>query len=159
MSFKKLEIYPPNPSTTRGTPTKLSSSKDKVIYASGRTVIVRSFRSPAWSRELMHCCAFHSYAILRSRLLHVSTHTNSRLIWIFLRLEPCAQRCVLGPHTECDSRANLAVWVLLRVCGCDWERYTLGLFRAYFLILSFVCFFLSQCLGCCWRGSDAERRV
>ena len=41
MSFKRLEIYPPNPSTARGASTKLSSSKDKVIYASGRSVVVR----------------------------------------------------------------------------------------------------------------------
>jgi len=42
MSFKKAHIYPPNPVTTRGQSIKLSSSKDKLIYTSGRTVIVRS---------------------------------------------------------------------------------------------------------------------
>jgi len=43
MSFKKTGIFPPNPVTTRGTPTKLSSTKDKVVYASGKTVIVRFY--------------------------------------------------------------------------------------------------------------------
>ena len=41
MSFKRTGIFPPNPVTARGTPTKLSATKDKVVYATGKTVIVR----------------------------------------------------------------------------------------------------------------------
>ncbi|KXN81676.1 hypothetical protein AN958_03923 [Leucoagaricus sp. SymC.cos] len=39
MSFKPSGLFPSNPVTTRGTATKISSFKDKVIYTSGRTVI------------------------------------------------------------------------------------------------------------------------
>ncbi|KAF9530217.1 WD40-repeat-containing domain protein [Crepidotus variabilis] len=46
MSFKKLEIFPTNPTTTRGESTKLSSSKDKIVYASGRTVVIRDLKNP-----------------------------------------------------------------------------------------------------------------
>jgi hypothetical protein len=63
MSFKKLEIYPANPSTTRGSSTKLSSSKDRVIYASGKTVIVRI--DPRSDHDT-HAFALFSYAISRS---------------------------------------------------------------------------------------------
>lgn len=40
MSFTKGVLYPCNPATTRGESTKLSSSKDKVVYTNGRAVIV-----------------------------------------------------------------------------------------------------------------------
>ncbi|PPQ78614.1 hypothetical protein CVT25_010578 [Psilocybe cyanescens] len=40
MSFKKSGLYPPNPVTTRGVSTKLSSGKDKIVYTSGRTVLI-----------------------------------------------------------------------------------------------------------------------
>jgi len=40
MSCKKLAVYPPNPSTTRGVSTKLSASKDKIVYTNGKSVIV-----------------------------------------------------------------------------------------------------------------------
>ncbi len=41
MSYKKVEIIPVNPATTRGIATKLSASKDKIVYTNGRTVVVR----------------------------------------------------------------------------------------------------------------------
>lgn len=44
MSFKKAEIFPANPITARGVSTKLSSSKDRVIYTNGKSVIVRTTR-------------------------------------------------------------------------------------------------------------------
>ncbi|CAA7264403.1 unnamed protein product [Cyclocybe aegerita] len=47
MSFKKAEIYPPNPVTARGVSTKLSSSKGKIVYTSGRTVIIRDLKNPS----------------------------------------------------------------------------------------------------------------
>lgn len=40
MSYKKAGLYPPNPVTARGVSTKLSSAKDKIVYTSGRTVLV-----------------------------------------------------------------------------------------------------------------------
>jgi len=40
MSFTKSAIYPANPNTVRGASTKLSSSKDKIVYANGKTIIV-----------------------------------------------------------------------------------------------------------------------
>ncbi|KAF6764248.1 WD-repeat-containing protein [Ephemerocybe angulata] len=47
MSYKKSFLFPANPTTARGSSTKLSSNKDKVVYASGKTVIVRDLKSPA----------------------------------------------------------------------------------------------------------------
>lgn len=41
MSFKKSGLFAPNPATTRGSSTKLSASKDKVVYTNGKSVIVR----------------------------------------------------------------------------------------------------------------------
>ncbi|KAF8182076.1 WD40-repeat-containing domain protein [Pholiota molesta] len=46
MSYKKAGLYPPNPVTTRGASTKLSSGKDKVVYTSGRTVLIRDLKNP-----------------------------------------------------------------------------------------------------------------
>ena len=42
MSSQRIRVYPPNPSTTRGTSTKLGSHGDKVIYANGKSIVVRS---------------------------------------------------------------------------------------------------------------------
>ncbi|KAI0356078.1 WD40 repeat-like protein [Trametes cingulata] len=47
MSFTKGVLYPCNPATTRGEPTKLSSSKDKVVYTNGRSVIVKLVQDAA----------------------------------------------------------------------------------------------------------------
>lgn len=41
MSFKKRDLFPCNPGTVRGEATRISSSKDKIAYTNGRTVIVR----------------------------------------------------------------------------------------------------------------------
>ncbi|TFK88146.1 WD40 repeat-like protein [Polyporus arcularius HHB13444] len=49
MSFKKGVLYPCNPATTRGEPTKISSSKDKVVYTNGRSVIIRDLKDPGAS--------------------------------------------------------------------------------------------------------------
>ncbi|KAF9477791.1 WD40 repeat-like protein [Pholiota conissans] len=46
MSYKKTGLYPPNPVTARGASTKLSSGKDKVVYTSGRTVLIRDLKNP-----------------------------------------------------------------------------------------------------------------
>ncbi|KIM46699.1 hypothetical protein M413DRAFT_440287 [Hebeloma cylindrosporum] len=46
MSYKKAGLYPPNPVTARGASTKLSSGKDKVVYTSGRTVLIRDLKNP-----------------------------------------------------------------------------------------------------------------
>ncbi|TBU43911.1 WD40 repeat-like protein [Dichomitus squalens] len=49
MSFKKGALYPANPATARGQPTKLSSSKDKIVYTNGRSVFIRDLSDPAVS--------------------------------------------------------------------------------------------------------------
>ncbi|KAF4618556.1 hypothetical protein D9613_010054 [Agrocybe pediades] len=49
MSYKKAGLYPPNPVTARGEYTKLSSLKDKIVYASGRTVVIRNLKNPELS--------------------------------------------------------------------------------------------------------------
>lgn len=47
MSFKRGIIYPANPIATRGSATKLSSSGSKLVYANGRTIIIRDLLDPA----------------------------------------------------------------------------------------------------------------
>ncbi|EMD35482.1 hypothetical protein CERSUDRAFT_116228 [Gelatoporia subvermispora B] len=47
MSFKKGVLYPCNPATARGEPTRLSASKDKITYTNGRTVIIRDLKDSA----------------------------------------------------------------------------------------------------------------
>ncbi|CCO29342.1 Anucleate primary sterigmata protein A [Rhizoctonia solani AG-1 IB] len=42
------KIYPCNPSTTRGSSTKLSSSGDKIVYTNGRSVVIRDLNTPAF---------------------------------------------------------------------------------------------------------------
>ncbi|KAF5310738.1 hypothetical protein D9619_007892 [Psilocybe cf. subviscida] len=46
MSYKRAGLYPPNPVTARGVSTKLSSAKDKIVYTSGRTVLIRDLKNP-----------------------------------------------------------------------------------------------------------------
>ncbi|KAH7100572.1 WD40 repeat-like protein [Auriculariales sp. MPI-PUGE-AT-0066] len=46
MSFTKVATYPCLPATTRGESTKLSASGDKVLYANGRTVVIRDLATP-----------------------------------------------------------------------------------------------------------------
>jgi hypothetical protein len=57
MSFKLSGLFPSNPVTTRGASTKISSFKDKVVYANGKTVIVSLTGSCSLfhPNALMHC--------------------------------------------------------------------------------------------------------
>lgn len=47
MSSKLSGVFPSNPVTTRGASTKISSFKDKVVYTSGKTVIIRDLSKPS----------------------------------------------------------------------------------------------------------------
>lgn len=49
MSSKRIALYPCSPNTVRGTSTKISASKDKVVYANGKTVIIRDLKNAASS--------------------------------------------------------------------------------------------------------------
>ncbi|KAK1234193.1 WD40 repeat-like protein [Marasmius sp. AFHP31] len=49
MSFKRSDLYPPNPITERGKYTKLSASKNKVVYANGKSIIIRDLTNPSAS--------------------------------------------------------------------------------------------------------------
>ncbi|KAF8652390.1 hypothetical protein AX16_004418 [Volvariella volvacea WC 439] len=46
MSFKRTAVIAPNPVTARGEATKISSSKDKLVYTNGRVVIIRDLNNP-----------------------------------------------------------------------------------------------------------------
>ncbi|KAJ3840032.1 WD40 repeat-like protein [Lentinula raphanica] len=46
MSFKQSALYPSNPVTERGVATKLSASKDRILYANGKTVVIRDLKNP-----------------------------------------------------------------------------------------------------------------
>ncbi len=43
MSFTKVALYPANPTTVRGVYTRLSASKEKIVYTNGKTVFVSTF--------------------------------------------------------------------------------------------------------------------
>ncbi|KIK68693.1 hypothetical protein GYMLUDRAFT_36180 [Collybiopsis luxurians FD-317 M1] len=49
MSFKQSALFPSNPVTERGVATKLSASKDKVVYGNGKTVVIRDLKNPKLS--------------------------------------------------------------------------------------------------------------
>ncbi|KAF8921185.1 WD40 repeat-like protein [Mucidula mucida] len=49
MSYKQTSLFPANPATARGVSTKLSSSKDKVVYTNGKAVIIRDLNNPSQS--------------------------------------------------------------------------------------------------------------
>ncbi|KAF9010086.1 WD40 repeat-like protein [Cyathus striatus] len=44
MSFKNIALYPPNPNSARGVSTKLATSKDKLVYATGKAIIIRDLK-------------------------------------------------------------------------------------------------------------------
>ncbi|TFY60252.1 hypothetical protein EVG20_g7485 [Dentipellis fragilis] len=47
MSFTKAVVYPGNPATERGMSTKLSASKEKIVYTNGKAVFIRDINDPA----------------------------------------------------------------------------------------------------------------
>ncbi|KLO12889.1 WD40 repeat-like protein [Schizopora paradoxa] len=56
-------LRPCNPSTERGSSTKLSTSKDKLIYCNGRAVIIRDLKDPANAK----CYSGHSKPVSVAR--------------------------------------------------------------------------------------------
>ena len=52
MSFTRVAIYAASPSTTRGQSTKLSASKEKIVYTNGRTVFVSCETFPSLLSKL-----------------------------------------------------------------------------------------------------------
>ncbi|KAJ7031946.1 WD40-repeat-containing domain protein [Mycena alexandri] len=46
MSFKPTALFPPTPTTARGTSTKLGAHKDKIVYTNGKAVIIRDLNNP-----------------------------------------------------------------------------------------------------------------
>ncbi|KAH9941649.1 WD40 repeat-like protein [Epithele typhae] len=86
MSFKKGLLYPCAPVTTRGEPTKLSSSKDKIVYTNGRTVIVRDLK------DVASCIAYSG---------HVHNATAARI-------SPTGFYCASG-----DASGNVRIWDLV----------------------------------------------
>ncbi|KAK7462716.1 WD40 repeat-like protein [Stygiomarasmius scandens] len=49
MSFKQTIAFPANPNTARGASTKLSASKGKIVYANGKSIIIRNLENPSLS--------------------------------------------------------------------------------------------------------------
>ncbi|KAJ7666038.1 WD40 repeat-like protein [Mycena polygramma] len=47
MSFKQTSLFPPTPATARGSSTKLSANKDKIVYTNGKSVIIRDLNNPS----------------------------------------------------------------------------------------------------------------
>jgi len=46
MSFARVALYPANPTTVRGAYTKLSASKEKIVFTNGKTVFIRDIANP-----------------------------------------------------------------------------------------------------------------
>ncbi|KAF9517484.1 hypothetical protein BS47DRAFT_1339315 [Hydnum rufescens UP504] len=86
MSFKQERLFPCSPGTERGSSTKLSSSGDKIVYTSGRTVIIR---------DLNHPLLTSSYAG------HVKNATVARI-------SPSGYYCA-----SADDSGNVRVWDLV----------------------------------------------
>ncbi|KIY61197.1 WD40 repeat-like protein [Cylindrobasidium torrendii FP15055 ss-10] len=83
MSFKQTYLFPANPATTRGVATKISSSKDKVVYANGKAIIIRDLANPE-----------QSYAYVG----HVQNTTVARI-------SPSGYYCA-----SADAVGNVRVW-------------------------------------------------
>ncbi|KAJ3736838.1 WD40-repeat-containing domain protein [Lentinula guzmanii] len=49
MSSKQAAIFPSNPVTERGVALKLSASKDRILYANGKTIVIRDLKNPKLS--------------------------------------------------------------------------------------------------------------
>jgi len=48
MTSTRKAVYAPSPSTAKGSPTAISAFKeDKIVYANGKTVVIRSLTDPA----------------------------------------------------------------------------------------------------------------
>ena len=137
MSYKKAGLYPSNPVTARGASTKLSSGKDKVVYTSGRTVLVRS-------RRFFFCCVDHA-----KWFLHLFRYAISRLdaqgliCWIARSYEGCpypeprTDDILLWAYTERDCSASLSVGILLRICRYYGEGWVM-ISASPFIMLIFV---------------------
>ncbi|QRV90779.1 actin cortical patch component [Ceratobasidium sp. AG-Ba] len=83
MSFKLEKTYPCNPLTARGSSTKLSSHKDKILYTNGRTVVIRDLSSAAFS-------------------VTYSQHVQPATV---ARISPSGYYCASG-----DAGGNVRVW-------------------------------------------------
>ncbi|KZV76513.1 WD40 repeat-like protein [Peniophora sp. CONT] len=46
MSYKKAALYPAAPTTQRGVATHISASKEKIVYASGKSIFIRDISNP-----------------------------------------------------------------------------------------------------------------
>ena len=78
MSFTRVALYTANPSTTRGESTKLSASKEKIVYTNGKTVFVscaRAFPFIIASEAQSKVAPLLRYAISPSVPFHARTHT------------------------------------------------------------------------------------
>lgn len=115
MSFKKQAIYPATPTTSRGVATKLSTSKDKVIYTNGKTVIVSA-------DPLVLTIGFQVFFIFRYvTLMFVVYGLAACAITLIDVKEPRWCSDVLWSFPKYNSSSLLALWVLLCICRCCWE--------------------------------------
>ncbi|KAJ6487813.1 WD40 repeat-like protein [Mycena sanguinolenta] len=83
MSFKQTSLFPPSPGTARGTSTKLSAHKDKIVYTNGKVVIIRDLNNP----------------------LHAVAHTGHVQNTTVARISPSGYYCA-----SADATGTVRVW-------------------------------------------------
>ena len=76
MSFSRVALYPANPTTARGAYTKLSASKEKIIYANGKTVFVSIHTFPQSCNTFLNGITSHpqirDIAVSASFSMHIT---------------------------------------------------------------------------------------
>src|SRR6266404_271277 len=78
MSFTRVALYAASPTTTRGQSTKLSASKEKIVYTNGKTVYVSCADLFIVSQAKSNPFSLR-YAISPSVPFHTRTHTLKAL--------------------------------------------------------------------------------
>ena len=118
MSFKKTALFPPNPITTRGVSTKLSASKNKIVYTNGKAVIVRIHGIVSTTNSLIT-------TLLRSMIWMLVKCSIDCRRWVTPGAEFTPSNRVFGTCPKHHGCSCLAIRVLLRIRGCHRNRWVL----------------------------------
>lgn len=80
MSFSRVALYPANPTTTRGAYTKLSASKEKIVYTNGKTVFVSTLPLHLVTLSLVNVITFYP----QIRDIAVSASSSMRITLLLI---------------------------------------------------------------------------
>ncbi|KAH7887030.1 WD40-repeat-containing domain protein [Phlebopus sp. FC_14] len=108
MSFMRQAIYPCNPGTERGHTTKLSASKDKVIYTNGRNVIILDLKNPALSTTFSGHTQNTTVARFSPSGYYCASADATGLVKIWDTVNP--DQTVKGEYKVISGRINDLAW-------------------------------------------------